>query len=481
MSHKSNGRAPEAPADSRAPVEEQRDDNAEQPDRPTDGPIIDYQGGDGNAATHQHPEVRYRDKLRCLSRCLLDTWKLNKALVAIPAYDTWLLRPVFKPLVRHLKAMLRLTGESIRDMNETEPSKGEMLLSLEREVFEAWNLTRALEMIPMSSDRLCSVGAPLLRELETTLRSVVDMIDRLDAPVGDRPIALPPERDGHAASQPVANDHGPEAPAPMPEPMAAAPSGTQTAATNGRMPAPPADGWDQDHREPGRTSGIVRYLPLDDLGEVRLDLDECPRYFPNYLSDLTDEERDNPPPMHWMLMGIYLTPEGRWVAHRVCTGPLIVHPDNELFQEVSLAAAIEERPDIRKYVNGIAAPNCCAPEAPADRPEPVAAAPSGNGTLATNGRANETAATNGRTSETPAEPTPPARALAAAYDLQREGKPISLNSACERSGVDRKHLRDRYPETVAMIRRLAQLSRPPRPGMVDPRTGNRDAVDDPED
>ena len=85
------------------------------------------------------------------------------------------------------------------------------------------------------------------------------------------------------------------------------------------------------------------------------------------------------------------------------------------------------------------------------------------------------------TSNAPAELTPPARALAAAYDLQREGKPISLKAACERSRVDRKHLRDRYPETVVMIRRMALMSRLPRTGMVDRRTGNLDALDENDD
>jgi hypothetical protein len=90
-------------------------------------------------------------------------------------------------------------------------------------------------------------------------------------------------------------------------------------------------------------SHVVRYLPLDGLGEVRLDLDECPRRFPRHLIDLTDDERENPPPMTWFLLAIYLTPDDRWVAHRFCTGPVIVNPpNNEVFHEVSLADAIQE-------------------------------------------------------------------------------------------------------------------------------------------
>jgi len=77
--------------------------------------------------------------------------------------------------------------------------------------------------------------------------------------------------------------------------------------------------------------------------------------------------------------------------------------------------------------------------------------------------------------------TPPARAVAAAYDLQREGKPISLKAACKRAGVDRANLRERYPEAAEMIRRMGSLNRAPRRGMVDRRTGNLDAVEDLED
>ncbi len=111
------------------------------------------------------------------------------------------------------------------------------------------------------------------------------------------------------------------------------------------------------------------------------------------------------------------------------------------------------------------------PYEPFDRPPRRIATPS-LGTLP---------ATSGRNPEPPTALTPPARALAAAYDLQREGKPISLNAACERAGVDRKHLRDRYPETVDTIRRMAQMRRPPRSGMVEGRTGNLDALDETED
>jgi hypothetical protein len=88
-----------------------------------------------------------------------------------------------------------------------------------------------------------------------------------------------------------------------------------------------------------------------------------------------------------------------------------------------------------------------------------------------------------RTAATPSGTalTPAARALAAACDLQREGKPISLRAACERSGVDRAHLREKYPEVAEAIKRMATPDRTPRRGTRDRRTGAIDAVDDPVD
>src|SRR5262249_22244184 len=76
---------------------------------------------------------------------------------------------------------------------------------------------------------------------------------------------------------------------------------------------------------------------------------------------------------------------------------------------------------------------------------------------------------------------PPARVIAAVYQLKLEGRPISLRAACERAGVDRKHLRARYPETAIMIQQLAKATRTPRRGKRDARTGALHAVDEPED
>jgi hypothetical protein len=77
-----------------------------------------------------------------------------------------------------------------------------------------------------------------------------------------------------------------------------------------------------------------------------------------------------------------------------------------------------------------------------------------------------------------ADLTPPARAIAAAYDLQREEKPVSLRAACERAKVDRANLRKRYPEAVKTIEALSLSQVKPRRGATDRRTGTVHALDD---
>jgi len=71
--------------------------------------------------------------------------------------------------------------------------------------------------------------------------------------------------------------------------------------------------------------------------------------------------------------------------------------------------------------------------------------------------------------------TVPIKAMAAAYALNREGKPVSVRAACKRARVDRKNLVDNYPETVALIEALAKPDRALRRGIRDRRTGDVDA------
>lgn len=77
--------------------------------------------------------------------------------------------------------------------------------------------------------------------------------------------------------------------------------------------------------------------------------------------------------------------------------------------------------------------------------------------------------------------TPPARAIAAAYDLQKEGKPVSLRAACEQAKVDRANLRKRHPDAVRTIEALSSPDRTIRRGVRDRRTGDVDGWDSGDD
>jgi len=72
----------------------------------------------------------------------------------------------------------------------------------------------------------------------------------------------------------------------------------------------------------------------------------------------------------------------------------------------------------------------------------------------------------------------PVKAMAAAYALKREGKPVSLRAVCERAGgIDRANLSKRHPETAALIEALSKADRAPKRGVRDRRTGDVDAWD----
>jgi hypothetical protein len=72
---------------------------------------------------------------------------------------------------------------------------------------------------------------------------------------------------------------------------------------------------------------------------------------------------------------------------------------------------------------------------------------------------------------------PPSLAVAAAYELKNERLPVSVHAACRRAGIDYKHLRERYPEVVALIDRLARADRdPPPPKHRDRRSDNLDGI-----
>ena len=71
--------------------------------------------------------------------------------------------------------------------------------------------------------------------------------------------------------------------------------------------------------------------------------------------------------------------------------------------------------------------------------------------------------------------TPGSRALAAAYQLLREGKRVSVKAAAKLAKVDRSHLIKKYPEVVAAIKQLATPDQASLRGKKDGRTGSIEA------
>ena len=86
-------------------------------------------------------------------------------------------------------------------------------------------------------------------------------------------------------------------------------------------------------------SRIIRYRPLDGLGEVWLDLDACPRRFPLFEQDRTHPDFPEEGPVK---ITLYLTPEGRWVEHTEEYDPWEGNRPCERFREVTPAYVIPE-------------------------------------------------------------------------------------------------------------------------------------------
>jgi len=91
-------------------------------------------------------------------------------------------------------------------------------------------------------------------------------------------------------------------------------------------------------------SKVVYFKPLDELGEVPLNLDECRRFVCRMDRD-RDFEDDSPEPGEVLSITFYLTPDGRWVEHRV----EVEFPPwetlrgyEDIFEEVSPAYIIQE-------------------------------------------------------------------------------------------------------------------------------------------
>ena len=73
---------------------------------------------------------------------------------------------------------------------------------------------------------------------------------------------------------------------------------------------------------------------------------------------------------------------------------------------------------------------------------------------------------------------PGSKALAAAYDLLKKGKRVSVSAACREAKVDRKNVCKLYPEIVKAIREMSAPGRTPPRGTWDGRSGNLEAFDD---
>ncbi|WZO99350.1 hypothetical protein EP7_000950 [Isosphaeraceae bacterium EP7] len=82
--------------------------------------------------------------------------------------------------------------------------------------------------------------------------------------------------------------------------------------------------------------------------------------------------------------------------------------------------------------------------------------------------------------DSPAKKAPKAvaKAVAAAYELLAEDKPLSVNAACKRAGVDRKNFVKRYPKEAALIRAMAAPDKNLPHATRDWRTGNWETIDD---
>jgi hypothetical protein len=78
--------------------------------------------------------------------------------------------------------------------------------------------------------------------------------------------------------------------------------------------------------------------------------------------------------------------------------------------------------------------------------------------------------------ERTADPSPPSRksapeadpvpveVISAAYALRAQGKPVSVRAACKKSGHDRKHFTQTYPEAVKTVEMIAAPDRQPMRG-----------------
>lgn len=89
-------------------------------------------------------------------------------------------------------------------------------------------------------------------------------------------------------------------------------------------------------------SKVIRYVPLDGMGRVRLDLDACPRQFGLIYFLSRHEDEPEPEPENAVSMSLHLTPEGRWIEEIEKFDPSGDKPSVVHFREVSPAYVIQE-------------------------------------------------------------------------------------------------------------------------------------------
>ncbi len=77
---------------------------------------------------------------------------------------------------------------------------------------------------------------------------------------------------------------------------------------------------------------------------------------------------------------------------------------------------------------------------------------------------------------TPEADPVPVEVISAAYALRAQGKPVSVRAACKKSGRDRKHFTQTYPEAVKMVEMMAAPGRQPIRGSKV--NGNLEACED---
>ena len=139
------------------------------------------------------------------------------------------------------------------------------------------------------------------------------------------------------------------------------------------------------------------------------------------------------------------------------------------------------RAELRQEAAGLDAGNSPAEQPPGTE---APASPAASGTSAPPPSGTEAAGNPAPTiplaESSEARMNPGSLALAAAYQMARDGKRVTLAGACRHARVDRGHVREKYPESHKAIMTLAKQKPPATRGTKDARTRRIDGIDDPD-